>query len=545
MTDSDARAESESAATEPAAAGPLPEKELGPLPRALRPLIDGVARMPATVHMKLLGGFLTIALLLLLLGIFSIVVIGRMNQQVEGLIALETQTDLARQAIYSVTSQSHFRAMALITEVDSWNDKITDAKAKFTTVLDSIEVLDAPMEPQLLDRLRAVDVRFAAAGEEVLGLYEAGDIDQALTVHISAEHEISHELEDELNGLINSSEASMDNQLVLFRGNRQFLTITVAAFSVVSLLTALGFGAILSWSLIRPVRKIDVALARIADGDFAQIVEVPNRDEFGRLTTNLNRTSTRLATLYSELTALNQNLENTIEEQLSQLRRTEELRRYVSPQVADAIVVEGSRLTLTPTRRNLSILVSDIRGFTEMAERMEPEELVDALNQYFTALTEVIFSHGGTLDKYLGDGILAFFGDPIPFEDHAERAVAAAFGTQEVLERLRSKWMLKYDEELTVGIGISTGYVTVGNIGSEDRIEYTVIGNHVNVASRLAGIALPGQILVTDRTMAAVKDYVTGTEVETMTLKGVKRPVRIFEITQREAEVPSDVRLAT
>ncbi|HUP14738.1 MAG TPA: adenylate/guanylate cyclase domain-containing protein [Acidimicrobiia bacterium] len=546
MTESD-RAESEAAHQESGTSGPLPERELGPLPRVLRPLIDGVARMPATVHMKLLGGFLTIALLLLLMGIFSIVVIGRMNQQVEGLIALETQTDLSRQAIYSVTSQSHFRAMALITEVDSWNDKITAAKAKFTEVLDSIETLDietlnAAIDPQVVDRLRAIDIRFAAASEEVLSLYEAGNLDQALSVHISAEHEISHELEDELNSLITSSDQVMRAQLVDFQGNREFLTWTVAAFSVVSLLTALGFGAILSWSLIRPVRKIDVALARIADGDFAQIVEVPNRDEFGRLTSNLNRTSTRLATLYSELTALNQNLENTIEEQLSQLRRTEELRRYVSPQVADAIVIEGSRLTLTPTRRNLSILVSDIRGFTEMAERMEPEELVDALNQYFTALTEVIFSHGGTLDKYLGDGILAFFGDPIPFEDHAERAVAAAFGTQEVLERLRSKWMLKYDEELTVGIGISTGYVTVGNIGSEDRIEYTVIGNHVNVASRLANNALPGQILVTDRTMAAVKDYVAGTEVEEMTLKGVQRPVRIFEITQREAAVPSDVR---
>jgi class 3 adenylate cyclase len=541
MTESD-RAESEAADPEPETARPFSEKELGPLPRALRPLIDGVARISATVHMKLLGGFLTIALLLLLMGIFSIVVIGRMNQQVEGLIALETQTDLARQAIYSVTSQSHFRAMALITEVDSWNDKITAAKAKFTEVLDDIEDLNTAIDPQLVNRLRAIDVRFAAAGEEVLSLYQAGDLDQALSVHISAEHEISHELEDELNSLITSSDHVMQAQLVDFQGNREFLTWTVAAFSVVSLLTALGFGAILSWSLIRPVRKIDVALARIADGDFAQIVEVPNRDEFGRLTTNLNRTSTRLATLYSELTELNQNLENTIEEQLSQLRRTEELRRYVSPQVADAIVVEGSRLTLTPTRRNLSILVSDIRGFTEMAERMEPEELVDALNQYFTALTEVIFSHGGTLDKYLGDGILAFFGDPIPFEDHAERAVAAAFGTQEVLERLRSKWMLKYDEELTVGIGISTGYVTVGNIGSEDRIEYTVIGNHVNVASRLANSAQPGQILVTDRTMAAVKDYVVGTEVEEMTLKGVQRPVRIFEITQREVAVPSDVR---
>ena len=158
-------------------------------------------------------------------------------------------------AIYSVTSQSHFRAMALITEVDSWNDKITDAKARFTGVLDSIETLNAPIDRELIDRLRAIDVRFAAAGDEVLGLYEAGDLDQALSVHISAEHEISHELEDELNGLINASESTMENQLILFRGNRQFLTVTVAAFSVVSLLTALSFGAVLSWSLIRPVRK--------------------------------------------------------------------------------------------------------------------------------------------------------------------------------------------------------------------------------------------------------------------------------------------------
>ncbi|MGH9194807.1 MAG: adenylate/guanylate cyclase domain-containing protein, partial [Acidimicrobiia bacterium] len=521
-------------------AGALPERELGPLPRALRPLVDGVARMPATVHTKLLVGFLTIALLLLLMGIFSIVVIGRMNQQVDRLIALETQKDLARQAIYSVTAQSHYRAMALTTRVDSWNDKIQAAKTNFTADLDAIGTLDAPIDPQFVERVRAIDVRFAAAGDEVLGLFDAGDLDQALTVHISAEHEISHELEDELNALIADSARNMETELESFQDNRQFLTITVAAFSVVSLITALAFGAVLSWSLIRPVRKIDSALARIADGDFNQMVDVPNRDEFGRLTVNLNRTSTRLATLYSELTSLNQNLEKTIEEQLSQLQRTDALRRYVSPQVAEAIVAEGSRVTLTPTRRNLTIMVSDIRGFTEMSERMEPEELVDALNQYFTAMTDVVFSHGGTLDKYLGDGILAFFGDPIPFEDHAERAVAAAFEMRDVLDRLRSMWMLQYDEELTVGIGISTGYVTVGNIGSENRIEYTVIGNHVNVASRLATGAIAGQILVTDRTMAAVRDRVIGTEVEAMPLKGVHRPLRIFEINPLIAE-PSDL----
>ena len=305
----------------------------------------------------------------------------------------------------------------------------------------------------------------------------------------------------------------MGTSLEVFRANRQFLTTTVAVVSGVSLLAALSFGAILSWSLIRPVRKIDVALARIAEGDFEQHVEVPNRDEFGRLTTNLNRTSTRLASLYRELTLLNQNLEQTIEEQLSQLHRTEQLRRYVSPKVADAIINEGSPTTLAPTRRNLSILVSDIRGFTEMSERMEPEELVDALNQYFSAMTDVVFSHGGTLDKYLGDGILAFFGEPIPFEDHAERAVATAFEMQAALERLREMWMARYEEELGIGIGISTGYVTVGNIGSADRIDYTVIGNHVNLASRLATNASSGQVLVTDRTLVAVRAWVHASEV--------------------------------
>jgi adenylate cyclase len=332
----------------------------------------------------------------------------------------------------------------------------------------------------------------------------------------------------------------MQTHLEDFRDNHQVLSLVVAAFSVASLLTALGLGAILSWSLIRPVRKIDVALARIADGDFEQMVDVPNRDEFGRLTLNLNRTSSRLASLYSELTSLNQNLEKTIEEQLSQLRRTEELRRYVSPHVADAIVSKASGVTLTPTRRNLTILVTDIRGFTTMSERMEPEELIDALNQYFTAMTDVVFRHGGTLDKYLGDGILAFFGDPIPFEDHAERAVAAAFEGRDVLEGLRGKLMLQFEEELTVGIGISTGYVTVGNIGSENRLEYTVIGNHVNVASRLSTKAAAGQVLVTDRTMAAVRDRVVGTELESITLKGVQRPIRIFEITEL-ASVPSEL----
>ena len=514
-----------------ASSQPIPDSERLPV-RWARPVVDMVARVRATIHAKLLAGFLVSALLLLALGVLSIVVINNMNRQMDRIVELQEQMDQARQGIYAVTAQSHFRAMALITQVDSWNDKIVQAKADFAEDMATIRQSADADQVAILDRIDATDGRFSAAGEEVLALYEAGDLDRATDVHISAEHEISHELEDDLNLMIGGIDSAVADELAAFRGHRGFLTVTVAVFSGVSLLTALAMGAILSWAVIRPVRQIDVALARIADGEFDQVVEVKNRDEFGRLTTNLNRTSTQLATLYADLSTLNSNLEKTIEEQLTQLQRTERLRRYVSPQVADAILTGEAPVAFSSVRRNLTILYSDIRGFTEMAERMEPEELVDGLNEYFTAMTDIVFSNGGTLDKYLGDGILAFFGDPIPFEDHAERAVATAFQMRAKVDELRATWM-RSDEELSIGIGICTGYVTVGNIGSATRTDYTVIGTHVNLASRLATNAEPGQILATERTLAPVRDRVDGTPVEDLVMKGVQRPFRIYSLAER------------
>jgi class 3 adenylate cyclase len=519
----------------------VPEADPEPLPvRWVRPLVDVVARARATIHTKLLAGFLLSALLLLAMGVLSIVVINAMNRQMERVVELQQQMDLARQGIYAVTAQSHYRAMALITEVDSWNDRIVQAKENFTRDMEAIREVADDEQLVILDRIAAADVRFAEASDTVLALYEAGDLTRATNVHISAEHEISHELEDDLNLVISTLNDSVAAELDRFQANRQFLTLTVAVFSGVSLLTALAMGAILSWSLIRPVRRIDVALGRIADGDFDQVVQVPNRDEFGRLTVNLNRTSRQLASLYEGLSELNTNLEKTIEEQVTQLQRTERLRRYVSPQVADAILTGEAPVAFASVRRNLTILYSDIRGFTQMAERMEPEELVDDLNEYFSAMTELVFSNGGTLDKYLGDGILAFFGDPIPFEDHAERAVATAFEMLAKVEELRGTWM-RSEEELSIGVGISTGYVTVGNIGSSTRTDYTVVGNHVNVAARLAAAAEPGMILVSERTMASVRDRVDWIPVDDLVMKGVNRPVKVFAVTGNAFSTPADI----
>ena len=510
------------------------------LPPFVRPFADFIAKIRATLHAKLLAGFLVIAVLLVAMGITSILVIRQMNDQAHRLVTLQEQTDVARQAIYAVTAQSHYRAMALITKQDLWNDKIVLAKESFSSDLDSLAETGGPAVRESVDRMRSINQRYADAGEQVLALYEAGNYDGALDLHITAEHEISHELEDEVNRLIGSLEEPIGVASAELTSLHRFLLFAVGIFSGVSLLIALGLGAALSWSVIRPVRKVDLALARIADGDFGQQIDVPNRDEFGRLTTNLNRTSGQLAKLYTDLEELNQNLEKTVEDQLGQLRRAEQLRRYLSPQVADAVLSGGAAVALTSTRRNLSILVATIRGFTAMAEAMEPEEVIDGLNQHFAVMTDVVFRHGGTLDKYIGDGMLAFFGDPIPFEDHAERALVTALEIRQRLRGLRTRWSIDQEGGLNVGIGVSTGYVTVGNIGSDTRTEYTVIGNHVNLASHLAQAAGPDQVLVSERTLtgSGMRERVDATSREPIQVEGFRHPVKIFEVD----DVPAPLR---
>ena len=267
------------------------ELDLGPLPNFLRPLVDRVARVRATVHVKLLVRFFTIALLLLGLGVLSISVLNRVNDQVQTLTELHAQTDTARQMIYGVTAQSHFRAMALVTEEPSWNDKISVAKGNFVADLGNIDRDGFEGNDAVLDALGATNSRFELASSAVDDLYDGGDLIAALGLHIDTEHEISHELEDTLKVFIADSADRVVQETDAFQSNRRFLTSAVAAFSGLSLLTALALGGILSWSLIRPVRKVDRALGLIANGDFDQRVEVLNRDEFGPLTANLNRTT--------------------------------------------------------------------------------------------------------------------------------------------------------------------------------------------------------------------------------------------------------------
>jgi class 3 adenylate cyclase len=278
---------------------------------------------------------------------------------------------------------------------------------------------------------------------------------------------------------------------------------------------------------------MDTALERLANGDFDVSVEVPNNDEFGNLTRNLNRTTDELATMYSNLRSLNANLQETVEHKVRELERASRLKRYVSPALADSIVSGERDIDLAPSRKLLTTFFSDVRGFTEAAERMEPEELIDELNEYLSEMTEIVFAHGGTLDKYVGDAVMVFFGDPVPQDDHARRAVQMALEMRERMKRLQDTWLRRYDEVFKIGIGISTGWVTVGNIGSSARSDYTVLGNHVNLAARLADRAAAGQILVTERTFREVDDLVQGAIIDEVSLKGVGRPIKIYEVNER------------
>jgi class 3 adenylate cyclase len=500
------------------------------VPALLRPFVDFVARIPSRLETKLLAGFLVVSVLMLALGIIGLLVVNRMDGQLDRLETLQRQSDNAHEMLYSITAQSHFRTMALLTGEPVWTDKIANAKATFTSLVDDTEAIAVGDHGNLFAELRTIDARYADAGVRVEALQDEGDNDGALQVHIGSEHEISHELEDQLSEFIADTDQLVAAEIASFGGDRNFLTVALAAFSVMSLAGAVVLGAVISWTVIRPVRKIDHALDTLANGDFTARVDVPNRDEFGTLSQNVNRASEQLETLYARLETVNRDLQAQVDEQVAMLERTSALRRYLSPQVADSIV--AGRRGLTETRRaELSIAFVDIRGFTALSEQSEPEEMAATLNHFLERMTDIVFRYEGTLDKYIGDALMVFFNDPLPQPDHAERAVRMALDMQRELAHLRTQRPARTLVDITAGAGISTGFVTVGNFGSPSRMEYTVMGNHVNLASRLADEAGPGEILITERTLALVpQGLIVATPAGHHDLKGVQRPIALYRV---------------
>src|SRR5712692_2917397 len=211
------------------------------------------------------------------------------------------------------------------------------------------------------------------------------------------------------------------------------------------------------------------------------------------------------------------------------------LERFLNSAIVEKILANPDQVHLGGENQLATILFADIRGFTRMSEKMEPQEVVELLNEFFTEMTDLIFENGGTLDKYLGDGVVAVFGAPIAKPDDALRSVKTAVEMQCALERLNNVWMARGQRPLRMGIGVNTGQVTAGNIGSTRRMDYTVIGDSVNVAARLCAHAAGGQILISESTFRGLDGSYPYKKLEPIRVKGKELPVETYEILWAEA----------
>ena len=220
--------------------------------------------------------------------------------------------------------------------------------------------------------------------------------------------------------------------------------------------------------------------------------------------------------------------------------------RYVSPTVVDKLVKGEAALELGGHKEELTILFSDIRGFTTLSEKMAPEDLVHFLNEYLTGMTGAVLDQEGTVDKYIGDAVMAFWGAPLPQSDHAIRAVETALTMRTRLAKLNARWAAQGRPTIDIGIGLNTGRVIVGNMGSEKRFDYTVIGDDVNLASRLESLTkfYGVGILVSEATLRELNGRYLTRPLDKVAVKGKKDAVKIFEvIVELEQATPEQIKL--
>ncbi|RWC55233.1 response regulator [Mesorhizobium sp.] len=240
----------------------------------------------------------------------------------------------------------------------------------------------------------------------------------------------------------------------------------------------------------------------------------------------------RLEDQAAQLSDWNRSLEQTVAEQVTELERMARLRRFLPEQVADLIVAAGNGDALLQShRREVTVVFCDLRGFTAFAETAEPEEVMTVLAEYHSCLGEQIVRHEGTLERFVGDGIVVVFNDPLPCADHSERAVSMAAAMRDAIDEHSERWR-KRDYLLGFGIGIARGHATIGRIGFDQRSDYAVIGTVSNHAARLCEEAKSRQILVSQRVVGAVESLVESVPVGELTLKGFRRPMPAYEIVR-------------
>jgi class 3 adenylate cyclase/CheY-like chemotaxis protein len=231
----------------------------------------------------------------------------------------------------------------------------------------------------------------------------------------------------------------------------------------------------------------------------------------------------------AKLAEWNAKLEQRVNEQLGELENLSRLKRFFSPQLAEAILTGGADNPLASHRREVTVVFLDLRNFTAFAETSEPEEVMRVLREFHTEMGKLILEHGGTLERFTGDGMMIFFNDPVVVPDPAARALHMAVAMRERVNKMSIVWG-KHGYDLSLGIGIAQGYATIGAIGFEERLDYGAVGAVTNLAARLCGEAKGGQILTNRKTLSQFEQLVEAEPIGEVSLKGFAKPISVYSI---------------
>jgi class 3 adenylate cyclase len=285
--------------------------------------------------------------------------------------------------------------------------------------------------------------------------------------------------------------------------------ITGTLFTLIAML----FGVYFAASISRPLRRLQKGVEEVGEGNFAVAVPEKGAREVVQLAHSFN--------------LLGQQLTEYMEKR-DFIRDT--FGRYVTMEVVKRLLESAEALELGGETREVSILISDLRGFTALTADMEPEDVVTFLNRYLGKMIEILTDAHAVIDEIIGDGILAFFGAPEPMEDHPLRAVGCAMAMQAAMEEVNTLNHADGLPHLEMGIAVNTGQVVVGNIGSERRTKYSVVGSHVNFASRIESYAVGGQVLIGPATYQRVRDHIEVGETLEVKMKGVPGQTSLYEV---------------
>ncbi len=328
------------------------------------------------------------------------------------------------------------------------------------------------------------------------------------------------------------------------------------AFSVLNTLTnvfiiALVIGVILIASMaflianyiLNPILQLSRTARSITKTqDYSQRVDVVRSDEIGQLSNAFNH---MISGMQDMILRVKEEGENRLK--LAQEKNRAEtlqilsnkLSKYLSPQIYESIFSGEKDVTLSSSRKKLTIFFSDIVNFTGTTDKMESEDLTQLLNQYLKEMTTIALEYGATVDKYIGDAIMIFFGDPqsAGVAEDARKCVEMAIAMQNRVHELHDEWQAAgFTKPFRIRIGIHTGFCTVGNFGTESRMEYTIIGSSVNLASRIEASSQPGQVYMSEDTYLLVKNEFRCLPVETVIPKNLTDPIQLYRVIREEEE---------